>query len=269
MEVLHLNQQSTINLYLDLRQCFDLMVEACHNLACHRHGAIDAYLHLHARTHQAMRYFVRHKCGVSSQYNTFAQHPWHGAGQGAADAALRYILLSDTLIDHTKMVPNMMHDPLQLISIQCSLKAFIKDVVLHASSPEFDDLDELQTRAQAQIQWWVQLVKVTGRQLNPTKCCGLIYTWAPDKYGILKLQQHETPRTFCCYRMESQPSPFRSLRTILEHDIWDCTSWLTEAPAPWNNTCGRKRYCTRQHSDECQWTDGKQESCTVRAFSQH
>jgi len=60
--------------------------------------------------HQAMRYFVRHKFGMSCDYNTFTQHLWHGAGQGAADATLHYIVLSDTLINayHTKITPQMM-----------------------------------------------------------------------------------------------------------------------------------------------------------------
>jgi len=121
-EIIHMTQKTTIDMYLDLQACFDLMVEACHNLACRRHGAEDAYLRLHARTHKMMRYFVRHKFGVSDDYNTFTQHPWHGAGQGAADAALRYIVLSDTLIDayHTKISPQMMHDPTTLITIQRS-----------------------------------------------------------------------------------------------------------------------------------------------------
>jgi len=57
-ETIHMNQQPTIDLYLDLRACFDLMVEVCHNLACHHHGAADAYLCLHAQMHQMMRYFV-------------------------------------------------------------------------------------------------------------------------------------------------------------------------------------------------------------------
>jgi len=33
-KIVHLNQQPTLEMYLDLRTCFDLMVEACHNLAC-------------------------------------------------------------------------------------------------------------------------------------------------------------------------------------------------------------------------------------------
>jgi len=44
MEIIHLNQEPAMDLYLDLQMCFNLMVETCHNLACHCHGAEDAYL---------------------------------------------------------------------------------------------------------------------------------------------------------------------------------------------------------------------------------
>ncbi len=33
-EIVHLWQTPSLDLYLDLKTCFDLMVEACHNLAC-------------------------------------------------------------------------------------------------------------------------------------------------------------------------------------------------------------------------------------------
>jgi len=46
-----------------------------------------------------MKYYVNQKLGVSKDYNTFEHHPWHGAGQGAADTALHYIVLSDTVIN--------------------------------------------------------------------------------------------------------------------------------------------------------------------------
>jgi len=58
MELTALNQHTALDLFLDLRCCFNLMVEACHNMACHRHGAADDYLRLHAQTHQLMKYFV-------------------------------------------------------------------------------------------------------------------------------------------------------------------------------------------------------------------
>jgi len=96
-----------------------------------------------------MRYYVHHKFGVSADFNTSKQHPWHGAGQGTADAALRYIVLLDMLIDayHAKVAPTMMHDPTKSIVIIRSLKAFIDDVVLHATS-HTENIDELISTAQ-------------------------------------------------------------------------------------------------------------------------
>jgi len=165
------------------------MVEACHNLACRRHGAADDYLHLHAEMHRLMKYYVRHKFGVSTNYNTYEQHPWHGAGQGAADTALRYIILSDALIDayHSKIQPNIIYDPTLTITITQSIKAFIDDIAMAADTPN-SDLTELTTRAQAQLSWWNQLIQVTGGALNPNKCCYAFYHWQPDKFGILRLK---------------------------------------------------------------------------------
>jgi len=33
-KTIHLNQHTALDLYLDLKACFDMMIEACHNLAC-------------------------------------------------------------------------------------------------------------------------------------------------------------------------------------------------------------------------------------------
>ncbi len=57
-ELIRLNQCAALDLFLDLRHCFDLMVEACHNMACRCHGAAEDYLRLHAQTHQMMKYYV-------------------------------------------------------------------------------------------------------------------------------------------------------------------------------------------------------------------
>jgi len=188
-ELIHLAQCPAIHLYLDARHCFDLMVEACHNLACRRHGAADDYLRLHAAMHWLMKYYVRHKYGVSKEYNTYEQYPWHSAGQGAADAALRYIALSDALIDayHAKIQPNIINDPTLTVSITQSIKAFIDDVAMAAAIPN-SNLTALVARAQAQLTWWNQLIKVTGGALNPNKCCYAFYHWQPDQYGILRLK---------------------------------------------------------------------------------
>jgi len=140
-----------------------------------------------------MQYYVRHKFGVSKDYNMSEQHPWHGARQGAADAALCYIVLSDMLIDayHTQVAPTMMRDPTTMLEVLRSLKAFINDVVLHAADPTTGPINNLMLKAQNQLQWWNQLVRVTGGALNPKKCCGVLYQWAPDNKGILRLCQSE------------------------------------------------------------------------------
>jgi len=154
MEIFHLNQQLAIDLYLNLCACFDLMVKACQNLASRRHRADVAYLCLHACTHQLMKYYIRHKFGVSCDFNTFDFHPWHGARQGTADAALYYIVLSDTLINayHNKVAPTMMCDLTTMIKVLlCSLKAFINDIVLHAMNPAAGDINKLLNTAQTHL----------------------------------------------------------------------------------------------------------------------
>ncbi len=163
------------------------MVEACHNMACCHHGASVDYLRLHAQTHKLMKYYIRHKYGVSADYNTYEQHPWHGAGQGAVDAALRYIVLSDTLIDayHDLLQPWIISDPTTTLHVIKSLKAFIDDVAMSVGGDQQSIL-ELAQRAKDQIQWWHQLVRVSGGALNPQKCCCMFYSWTPDKFGILR-----------------------------------------------------------------------------------
>jgi len=165
-DLIKLDQRQALDLFLDARWCFDLMVEACHNMACQRHGAADDYLRLHAQTHRSMKYYVRHKYGVLKDYNTFDQHPWHGAGQGAADAALRYIALSDSLIDayHSKIQPWIINDPTLTLQIVKSLKAFIDDVAMSISGENVPFTQMIQ-QAQTNLQWWTQLMQASGGAL--------------------------------------------------------------------------------------------------------
>jgi len=137
-----------------------------------------------------MKYYVRHKFGVSTEHNTFEEHPWHGAGQGAANVALWYIALSDVLIDasHEQIQPTILHDPMLTLSVIQSIKAFIDDVAMSGSTPS-NSYNELIQKAQNQLRWWNSLIKVTGGALNPAKCCSAIHLWQPDKLGILKKVQ--------------------------------------------------------------------------------
>ncbi len=124
-------------------------------------------------------------------YNTFKHHPWHGAGQGAADTALCYIALSDVLIDayHDHIQLSTIQDPTKNLKVVNSIKAFIDDIAM-STSTNTNTIQDLTTAAQTQLHWWNTLIKVTGGELNPSKCCGAC--WKPDKFGIL-CQAHPAP----------------------------------------------------------------------------
>jgi len=70
----------------------------------------------------------------------------------------------------------------------------------------------------SQLQWWENLVQVTGGELNPTKCCGLLYHWAPDKHGVLRLQPPNVPTDFLHLDHPDGPQPFPI--TPLHEGIW-------------------------------------------------
>jgi len=133
-----------------------------------------------------MKYYVWHKYGVSEDYNTFNQHPWHGARQGVDDAALQYIMLSDALIDayHSKIQLWAISNLTLTLTIFKSMKAFIDDVVMLAGGDQLS-FETLTHHTKTQLQWWTQLIQASGGVLNPTKCCCTIYTWSLDTAGIL------------------------------------------------------------------------------------
>jgi len=135
-----------------------------------------------------MKYYVWHRYGISLDYNTFDNHPWHGAGQGAADAAICYIVLSDSLIDayHSQFQPRILHNPTLTLQIIKSIKAFINDIAMSAGDQNLT-FPQVVEQAQNQLHWWTSLVQSSRGALNPMKCCCAFYHWKPDKYGILRM----------------------------------------------------------------------------------
>jgi len=135
-----------------------------------------------------MKYYIRHKYGVLEDYNTFDQHPWHGAGQGTTDAAIWYIALSDLLIDayHSNIQPWIIQDPMLTLVIVKSMKAFIDDIAMLVNGAT-STLEQMTLQVQTQLQWWTQLIQASGGALNPQKYCCALYYWRPDTSGILHL----------------------------------------------------------------------------------
>jgi len=185
--------------------------------------------------HQAMKYYVCHKFSVSANSNIFASHPWHGTGQGAANVALWYIALSDTLINayHTKVAPQLLSNPMTALTILQSLKTFINDVVLHTMANPQTTYNTLQQQAQNQLRWWNQLVKVTGGSLNHKKCCTIAYQWKPDRHGILTLSQPDKINTITL-KDTHNPQPIatiplhQGIRYLGLYITGDCNTKLME-----------------------------------------
>jgi len=123
-----------------------------------------------------MKHYVQHCYGISLDYNTFENHPWHSARQGAVDAALHYIALSDSLINayHSQFQPHILHDPTLTLQIIKSIKAFIDDVAMSASDQNLP-FPQVVEQAQHQLHWWTSLVQSSGGALNPKKMlCALL-----------------------------------------------------------------------------------------------
>jgi len=101
--------------------------------------------------------------------------------------------LSDVLINtyHDHIQPSTIQDPTKNLKVVKSIKAFIDNVTM-SNSMNTNTIQDLTTAAQTQLWWWDMLIKVTGGELNPSKCCGTIAHWKPDKFGIL-CQAHPRP----------------------------------------------------------------------------
>jgi len=72
------------------------------------------------------------------------------------------------------------------LTIIKSIKAFIDDVAISVGGPQLT-FHDLTNHAAQQLQWWNQLIQASGGALNSQKCCCAIYSWQPDKHGILRL----------------------------------------------------------------------------------
>ncbi len=60
----------------DATACFDHILEATNNLACLQHGADPKYIQLHAQTQWELKYYLKHKYGMSPAYNSHSDtHP--------------------------------------------------------------------------------------------------------------------------------------------------------------------------------------------------
>ncbi len=184
-----ITRTTAANFEYDLKQCFDNMNEVCTNLSCLQHGADPRYIRLHAQTQSQQRYHVKHAYGISKHYNQHSdEHPWYGAGQGTGDAAPRWVVLSNSLINAYHAEAGVWHlpDPISTKSVPMGIDAYMDDTN-QVMGEDCITLDPILPEAQRNIDLWQGLIQASGGTLNPTKCSWTPFQWEFDKLGNARL----------------------------------------------------------------------------------
>jgi len=141
----------------DATACFDRMIEAPNNLACLQHGADPLYVKLHAQTQKELRYHLKHKYGISPDFNSHqASNPWYGMGQGSGDGCNRWVIGTDSMADAYNEEAHKwkIESPDGTTPVTQSINAFVDDVNLFIGKKP-DTTEELfLSQAQQDINRW-------------------------------------------------------------------------------------------------------------------
>jgi len=177
----------------DAAACFDCMIEAPNNLACLQHGADPQYIKLHAQTQKELRYHLKHKYRVSTEYNKHSTNrPWHGMSQGAGDASNCWVIGTDSMSDTYSQKANgwTLPSPFKNLTQKQMLKAFIDDVNLFIGQPQATSKQTFLSMAQADINWsWHGILQATGGELNAKKRFWSSVNFNYDKNGNPYIRQ--------------------------------------------------------------------------------
>jgi len=112
------------------------------------------------------------------------EHPWYGAGQGTGDAAPRWVVLSNSLINayHAEAGIWQLPDPISTLMVPMGIDAYMDDTN-QILGDDSTTLDTILPDAQENINLWQGLIQASGGTLNPTKCSWTPFLWEFDKYG--------------------------------------------------------------------------------------
>jgi len=177
---IRITRMTAIDISEDVAKCFDRMIEACMNLSCRQQGADLKYLKLHALLQQTFQYYVKHAQGISSKFNQHSRDdPWYGAGQGAGDACLRWIVQANSIIKayESRAEPWILYSPNYDQHYRQLLDAFVDDTDIFAAQQPWQSFREFVANLQSNLNLWHDLLQVSGGVLNPLKCVWLCFNW--------------------------------------------------------------------------------------------
>jgi len=178
------------NVDINALACFVMMIESCQNLSCLSHGTDPQYLKLHGQTHRNTRYYPKHSFGISKQYNQHSnQHPWYGTGQGTGNAAIRWTLISHSLISayQSEATPWRIKSMLRDIIITLGIDAFVDDTNMIHGNKGDADLSKILQIVQNNFRLWQGLLQSSGGTLNPSKCSWTPFLWKYNQFGHARL----------------------------------------------------------------------------------
>jgi len=114
--------------------------------------------------------------------------PWYGAGQGTGDAASRWVVQSNSLINayHAEACIWQLPDPISTSTVPMGIDAYMDDTN-QILGHDRNTLDSLLPEAQENIDLWQGLIQTSRGTLNPTKCSWTPFLWKFDKLGNARL----------------------------------------------------------------------------------
>jgi len=177
------------------------MIKAPNNLACLQHGADPKYIQLHAQTQWELCYYLKHKYGILTGFNTNQDtQPWYSMGQGAGDACNQWVIGSNSLTDTYLQKANRwtIRSPFPNEQLTQHWKAFIDDVNLFVGKPKDTTKEEFIQMAQTDINFWYGLLWMLGGELNIKKCFWSDFHLQYDKHGnpILRTKTPQDPQLY-------------------------------------------------------------------------
>jgi len=222
-DYIRINKEEAINIELNAKACFDMMVELCQNLTCLSHCADPLYICLHTKTQCAQRYYIKHAYGISKVYNTHSDtHPWYGAGQGTGDACPWWIVQSDNLISTYKTLvkPWAMHQPNGTLAIEQAIDAFIDNTTLIIGGQLQSVWMTITQTAQENLLHWHHLLWASSSWLNPQKCSTSSFQWKYDNNGTAALESPQPIPSQQISIPDKTDQPHTLQQNNLEDAVW-------------------------------------------------
>jgi hypothetical protein len=165
--------------YNDAKSCYDRIPENLSNIAAMKQGLSPKIAQLHAQTHQTVKYYAKHKDGVSPLYNKHSQtQQFHGVGQGAGDSPARWGYISDNIItayNQTSTNANISSSITKQTSNQ-KVNAFVDDcrnLTITASHQTYTALQDVGRNSQK----WEKYLHCASAKLELDKTSFFIFGW--------------------------------------------------------------------------------------------